>query len=227
MNSDEVEQYLHDNPERFAQLFAQLLERNPELLESITVPHPYGGRAIPLSERQTLGLREKVKLLEGKLSELIQFGEENDAIGDRMHRLCLALLPAADLRAMLQALYYNLREDFAVPHAALRLWRPDSGAPAGESPEFAPVSDELRRHAGSLEHPVCGADASPEVLSWFGDAAAHLRSVACTPLRDANKVCTGMLVLASEDAKRFYPEMGTLYLQRLGELLGAALQRYL
>jgi uncharacterized protein YigA (DUF484 family) len=32
-------------------------------------------------------------------------------------------------------------------------------------------------------------------------------------------------VLASEDAKRFYPEMGTLYLDRLGQLIGAALTR--
>ena len=75
MNSDEAEQYLKDNPEKFAQLFAQLLERQPALLESMQVPHPYGGHAIPLSERQTLGLREKVKLLEGKLAELIQFGD--------------------------------------------------------------------------------------------------------------------------------------------------------
>ena len=67
MNSDEVGQYLKDHPEEFAKLFTQLSESSPELLESISVPHPYGGHAIPLSERQTLSLREKVKLLEGKL----------------------------------------------------------------------------------------------------------------------------------------------------------------
>ena len=31
--------------------------------------------------------------------------------------------------------------------------------------------------------------------------------------------CFGVLALASEDAQRFYPEMGTLYLERIGELL--------
>ncbi|MDZ7595697.1 MAG: DUF484 family protein, partial [Thiobacillus sp.] len=35
----------------------------------------------------------------------------------------------------------------------------------------------------------------------------------------------GLLVLASEEAKRFYPGMGTLYLERLGQLIGAALVR--
>jgi len=31
----------------------------------------------------------------------------------------------------------------------------------------------------------------------------------------------GMLLLGSEDAQRFYPEMGTLYLRRIGELCAA------
>jgi len=219
MKAEDVVRYLQDNPGFF--------EDYAELLAQIYIPHPHGGRAIPISERQILTLREKSKMLEGKLSELIQFGEENDAIGEKMHRLCVALLFAGDLQAMLQILYYNLREDFSVPHAALRIWRADAGAPAGDGLEFAPVSEELRSYAGSLEHPVCGGEASPEVRSWFGETAAQLRSLACIPLRDGGKDCVGMLALASEDAARFYPEMGTLYLKRLGELLSAALRRYL
>jgi hypothetical protein len=33
----------------------------------------------------------------------------------------------------------------------------------------------------------------------------------------------GLLALGSEDAQRFYAEMGTLYLRRIGELTAAAL----
>jgi uncharacterized protein len=219
MKAEDVIRYLRDNPGFF--------EEYADVLAQIYIPHPHGGRAIPISERQILTLREKSKMLEGKLAELIQFGEENDAIGEKMHRLCVALLSTADRQAMLQALYYNLREDFAVPHAALRLWYADTGAPAGGGVESSPVSEELRSYASSLEYPVCGTDANPEVLSWFGEAAEQLRSVACVPLRDGGKGCVGMLSLASEDAARFYPEMGTLYLKRLGELLSAALRRYL
>lgn len=219
MKAEEVVRYLQDNQGFF--------EDYAELLAQIYIPHPHGGRAIPIAERQILTLREKSKMLEGKLAELIQFGEENDAIGEKMHRLCLALLPAGDLDSLLRSLYYNLREDFAVPHAALRVWGADPGATAGNVAEFAPVSDELRRYAQSLEHPFCGGDANPEVLSWFGESAEQLHSIACVPLRDNAKSCIGMLALASEDPKRFYPEMGTLYLKRLGELLSAALDRYL
>ena len=216
MKAEDVVRYLQDNHAFF--------EDQAEALAQIYIPHPHGGRAIPIAERQIITLREKSRMLETKLAELIQFGEENDAIGEKMHRLCLALFPAAELQGLLQALYYNLREDFAVPHAALRLWRAD-GEAAGEG-EFAPVSGELRDYARALEHPYCGPDAPPEARDWFGESAAQLRSFACVPLRAEGRACTGLLVLASEDAARFYPEVGTLYLQRLGELVSAALQRY-
>ncbi len=219
MKAEEVARYLRENPGFF--------EDYAEVLAQIYIPHPHGGRAIPIAERQILTLRDKSRMLEGKLAELIQFGEENDAIGGKMHRLCLALLPAGDLQALLQALYYNVREDFGVPHAALRVWSPERSPAAADIPEFAPVSEDLRRYAESLEHPYCGADAHAEARSWFGDTAAQLRSAACMPLRDAGNACSGMLVLASEDPTRFFPEMGTLYLQRLSELLSAAMRRFL
>ena len=35
----------------------------------------------------------------------------------------------------------------------------------------------------------------------------------------------GLLALGSEDPERFYPEMGTLYVNRIGEMISAALVR--
>ena len=48
----------------------------------------------------------------------------------------------------------------------------------------------------------------------------QIRSVALMPLKD--EACFGMLALGSEDVMRFYPEMGTLFLQRIAETLGSA-----
>lgn len=218
MKAEDVIRFLQDNPGFF--------EDYADSLAQIYIPHPHGGRAIPIAERQILTLREKSRSLEVKLSELIHFGEENDAIGEKMHRLCLALIPALDRQSMLRALFYNLREDFAVPHAALRIWGAGPGAVEATDPEFEAVSGELRHYAQSLEHPFCGASVNPEIALWFGEAATLLRSAACMPLRDCGNACIGMLALASEEPTRFYPEMGTLYLKRLGELASAALQRY-
>ena len=64
-----------------------------------------------------------------------------------------------------------------------------------------------------------------DTAEWFGEAAAHLRSFAYVALKQERAF--GLLALASEDAQRFYPEMGTLYLKRLGDMTAAALARCL
>lgn len=214
MNPEQIARYLKDHPEFFEDYAEQMAE--------IHVPHPHGGRAIPISERQMLALREKNKLLEEKLRELIGFGEENDAIAEKMHRLGTAMMAAKDLGTLLYALSFNLREDFAVPHVAARVWA--IPADSRDLPELAATSDDVKAIAASLTHPYCGGHVVDEVLGWFGEIGPHLRSFAMVPLKQNET--RGLLVLASEDATRFYPEMGTLYLSRLGELAGAALTRF-
>jgi len=210
--ADDVARYLRENPVFF--------EEYADLLSQIYVPHPHGGRAIPLSDRQVMSLREKAKVLEGKLAELIEFGEENDVISEKVHRLAVALLSARTLPTALHELYYNLREDFAIPHASLRLWRG-----AGDRAEFLPASAELRDFAAKLDEPFCGANANFEAAAWFDEAAPHIRSMAFMPLRELDETF-GLLALASEDSARFYPEMGTLYLKRVGEMVSAAMLRF-
>ena len=214
MRAEDVASYLRQHPEFF--------EDYAEALAEIYIAHPHGGRAISISERQILTLRERSKQLEGKLREIIQFGEENDAISEKVHRLSVALLAAGDLSGVLNAVYLNLREDFAVPHAALRVWR--SNGQEG-FPEFGPVSETTREFSASLTHPYCSAHPMVDTASLFGDVAGHLRSFAYLPLRDAESF--GLLALASEDAQRFYPEMGILYLRRLAELIASAINRQL
>src|SRR5882762_1314870 len=166
MNADDLARFLRANP--------QFFDQNPELLETIHVPHPYGGRAIPLAERQTVALREKAKLLEGRLAELIQFGEENDAISEKVHRLAVALVGARDFPALTRSLYFHLREDFAVPHVALRVW--GKSVPV-DFQEAEAVGDAQRRHADAMGAPQCGASAGNPFLPWFGEASEHVRSI--------------------------------------------------
>jgi uncharacterized protein YigA (DUF484 family) len=208
MNADDIARYLRTHP--------QFFDHHPELLETINVPHPYGGRAIPLAERQAVALREKTKLLEGKLAELIQFGEENDAISEKVHRLAVALVGARDFPALAASLYFHLREDFAVPHVALRIW---GKSVAADFDEAQPVDEAQRRHADSMGAPQCGPATGNPFVPWFREAGEHVRSVALVPL--GQTAVFGLLALGSEDPKRFFPEMGTLYLRRIGELCAA------
>jgi uncharacterized protein YigA (DUF484 family) len=210
MDANEVAQFLRSNP--------QFFDQHPNLLEAIVVPHPHGGRAIPLTERQIVSLREKVRALEAKLGEFLRFGEDNDAIAEKVHRLSLALLGAKDFASSAQALYFHLREDLAVPHVALRIW----GRPLGDDvPEGAPVDNALRDKVETMGAPQCGAAAGSPFVSLFRDAQEHIRSIALIPLGQTRTI--GLLALGSEDPQRFYAEMGTLYLRRIGELAAGAL----
>jgi hypothetical protein len=212
MNPDDVARFLKANP--------QFFDQHPEILEKLHVPHPHGGRAIPLAERQTVQLRDKLRLAEGRLGELIQLGEENDAISEKVHRLAVALAAARDFPALAQSLYFHLREDFAVPHVALRIW--GKSVPA-DFAEAAPVAEGQRRQAEAMGAPACGPATGNPFAGWFGEAGEHLRSLALVPLGHQGEMRTvfGLLAMGSEDAKRFYPEMGTLYLRRIGELCAA------
>src|SRR5919197_5358666 len=137
MNADDLARFLRANP--------QFFEQNPDLLESIQVPHPHGGRAIPLAERQTVALRDKARLLESRLGELISNAAQNDAISEKVHRLSVALVGARDFPALARSLYFHLREDFAVPHVVLRVW---GNAVPADFEEAEAVDPKQREQAG-------------------------------------------------------------------------------
>lgn len=206
MKSEDVAQYLLHNPEFF--------EEHVEMLAQINLPHPHGGRTISLSERQMLALREKNKALEKKLHELLEFAKENDALQHKVHEFTSSLFAARDLDTLQEMIPHLLRDIFSVPHAVLRLW------------QIQPPSMELLMFADAQMHPVCVHQAVHDTADWFGESATQLHSYAYLPLH-AGSVSIGMLILASEDQQRFYPEMGTVFLQRISDAAGSALHPYL
>ena len=206
MKAEDVADYLQKTP-AFFETYAQMLSE-------IVIPHPYGGRTISLSERQMLTLRERVKELEKKLHDLLEFAKENDELQNKLHLFTVALFNAHDLLSLQNSTVKNLRAIFSVPHATIHLWKEE------------PPSVEVLAFADQHAQPVCLHHAVFDTSKWFGEAAVHLRSFAYMPLR-ANNQTIGMLIIASEDAKRFYPEMGSIFLQRIAEIVSAALSQHL
>ena len=214
MDASAVAEYLKKNPAFF--------EDYADVVAQIFVPHPHGGHAIPIAERQMLALRDKVYDLEQKLRELIRNGTENDRIGEKLHRSTLALFAAPDLETTLAVLAHSLKEDFAVPQVAMRLW-PD-GQVGTSLRELSGASPQMQEYADRLRAPYCGPEAALESREWF-EGGQVPRSFAYLPLRTDRTF--GVLALASEDAHRFHPGMGTVYLLRLAELASVAVARFL
>ena len=114
MQPEQIAEFLTRHPNFFNDF--------PTLLADLHIPHPHGTHAVSMGERQLIAMRDKVRMLENKLAELIQFGEENDGISEKLHALTLALVTASQPLDVATALTIHLRDGFAVPHHALRVW---------------------------------------------------------------------------------------------------------
>ncbi|NML13590.1 DUF484 family protein [Azohydromonas caseinilytica] len=218
ITEDDLAQYLSLNPGFF--------ERHAELLGEIRLASPHGGRAVSLQERQAALLRERIKGLEQRLMEMIRHGQENTAIAERLHAWTRAVMLQRDSRSLPLLLVEELKQQFLVPQAALRLWDVDV-AYASEGFVLAEPGT-VRGFADELALPLCALNTGEvEAAQWLFDGTPAL-SIACVPLRhDSARGAFGLLMLGSPDATRFQSDMGVDFLVRIGDIASAALSRLL
>lgn len=203
-DAQSVADYLAAHPEFF--------EDNPELTASLKLNSALGGRTISLQDRQIEVLREKIRQLELKLSNLMRIAKDNDAINANFHQWTLQLWRSQDANDLGEAVAETLKDTFDLPEAALRLW--DHCTDAGDARAFA---DQLKA-------PYCGAAGGKPGLAWLENAAT-MQSAALIPLRTPGRPHSiGLLVLASPDAQRFSTDMATDILLRIGETASAVLE---
>jgi len=218
ITEDDIAHYLSNSPDFF--------ERHAELLASVQLTSPHSHRTVSLQERQAEMLRDKIKLLEQRLMEMIRNGNENVSLADRLLRWARTLFLIQDAADLPDMLALEIREQFAVPQVGIKVW---GVAPGFAHLNFAQgVSEDARLFATSLTQPFCGVNSGFEAVSWLPEPQAAT-SIALIPLRPglSGSVAPafGMLVLASPDPERFESSMATDFLERLAELAGAALGR--
>ncbi len=205
-------------------------ERHAALLATIQLSHPHGARAVSLQERQAEMLRERIKGLEGRIMEMIRNGQENVGIAERLHRWTLSLMNTSDAAALPSVLCGELRHQFLIPLAGVRLW---GVAQAHAGAVFAnEVSEDVKSFAASLSQPYCGINSGFEAARWLdAPEGGGATSLALIPLSRKNNGSEahsfGMLVLGSPDPTRYTAEMGTDFLARVGDITSAALARLL
>ena len=118
ITENDIANYLANTPGFF--------ERHAELLSSVQLTSPHGQRAVSLQERQMEMLRERIKGLERKIVEMLRHGQENLAIADRLHRWTRALFLTADAAELPRVVVEELRHEFLIPQAAVRVWGADA-----------------------------------------------------------------------------------------------------
>jgi uncharacterized protein YigA (DUF484 family) len=213
MNSNDIADFLINNPNFF--------EEHAELLGKIKLTSPLLGRAISLQERQMEVVREKHRVLELRLYELMRLGLENDSISSKFQNWTRSLLLARNDVELPHVLTQGLQDIFSVPYATLRLWQV---AEDFSHTWFAQtVGDDVHLFAKGLTSPFCGKNQEFEAAKWI-DAEQAIASVAMLPLRLAPDSFTfGLLVLGSPDPARFTKEMATDFLAKIADTSSAAL----
>jgi uncharacterized protein YigA (DUF484 family) len=217
ITEDDIANFLTQTPGFF--------ERHAELLATVQLTSPHGQRAVSLQERQMQMLRDKIKGLEQKIIEMIRHGQDNASIADRLYRWTRAILLTTDLVDLPDVVINELKHEFMIPQAALRVWGADE--PFQKLPFAQGASAEVRNFASDLVQPYCGVNSGFEAACWL-NAAATVQSLAMIALRQgAQTGAFGLIVLGSPDPTRFAADMGTEFLARIGEIASAGLARLL
>lgn len=215
-----VAEYLRKHPDFF--------ERHEELLTELRVSHPESGQAVSLVERQVGVLQEQKAALKQKLKGVARNARNNELLLERIESLALALLETRDLEGAITTLERVLHREFYAEAVALRLFQTGGGA-ALLHYYLAPDSEDLNAFHGVLSRrePVCGYLTPEQIRVLFPNQDEELVSGALVPLCEEDGHCLGLLGVGSSDARRFHPEMGTVFLRHLGALVAAILRHHL
>lgn len=212
LTAEDVAFFLRTNPSFF--------QEHADIFADLRVPHPHEARAISLGERQIMVLRAKAKDLEWKLSGLVNNASGNEKITRTLTAWCARMLAEPDAGKLPGLVVRHLADLFGLPDTTLRLWGIDTRLPDHTTDD---VSTETKQWVEALGAPYCGPAKDSLVASWLGP---DIQSIAAVPLRRPEAgALLGVLVFGAADGERFTPDMGTAFLEILGELAGAALTR--
>lgn len=214
LGNTEIAAWLLDHPEFFVE--------HEWLLEHLSIPHDCG-EAVSLIERQVALLRQTNQELCRQIERLVHVARFNDALLGHMHALTLALLQTDEVVDILATVETALRERFGVEWVTFRVLTAREAACQAEvfaDPQEAVAFAALQRH----REVYVGPPDERELSLLFPEQTA-IRSWALVPFDQP--LFQGVLALGSRDANRFHPDLGRVFLTRLGELIGTRLNALL
>jgi len=210
-----VAAYLRKNPD--------FLDDYPDILELLEITHTTGA-AVSLIERQVEQLRSSNHDLNRQLKRLVQVASENEVLMSRLHGLTLELMSIGSRREFFTHLGNSLLNDFNADILQICLLDQDIAAEAGEDvmgiEADDPALEQFKAHMDK-DQTVCGRLGESKLEFLFGSKARWVQSTALAPLGE--KGSDGMMAIGSSDPARFYPGMGTLFLDLLANVISASL----
>jgi uncharacterized protein len=215
VSPNEVASFLRRHPD--------FLKSYPDLALALAVPRD-SGQATSLASYQLEVLRDQNRDLKRRLHELVEIAAENEQLMIRVHAFTLSLMRAGSRAETLKRAVASLTEDFSTDLVRVVLFARSDDLPAADWLLTLPRTDaDMAAFREFLDRgePLCGRLQSEKLAFLFASRAEHVRSTVLLPLGSQ-----GMLAIASTDANRFHPGMGTVFLKLMTEALAAALARF-
>ncbi len=211
VNQQTVVQWLQQHPDLFL--------RHPELLDCLVLNHTDSVNTTSLIEHQVNRLRLKNQDLEREMHQMLETARENEQLMGKIHRLTLDLGGTNKLEDFFLLLRKELKDSFNADHVYIGLFADK----VDENPEI-PIdrlqrdNPELAPFQGLLEatQTSCGRLALEKLQFLFG-RDNPIRSTALLPIGEKGEF--GMLAIGSENPGRFFPGMGTMFLELLSEAI--------
>lgn len=204
----DVIEFLRANPD--------FLDQHPQVLSQLSIPHQ-SGDAVSLLERQVVVLREDTVRLKKQMEDFIRHARHNEQLTQKIQQLVLTLLNAVGPEAIFASLERSLRSDFGADRVFILIFG-DSAAVDGTSlPQFVGSTSAARTpftHAIGGRSARCGQLEPAQAKVLFG-AEDFYGSAVIMPL--IGKGWDGIVVNASNDARRYQADMGTEFLDYLRE----------
>lgn len=215
--AEDVVAYLRENPDFF-------LEQE-DLLADLLLPHE-SGKAISLLERQVTILRERGIEARQKLNNLLENARNNDQLFDTTRNLVLALLRARDVTEIVEVAMDQLSNHASIDACeVILLEQPELNvAPSIRveplskmKQEYADVIRLKRTHCGSLDR---------EQIDALFPGNRLIKSTALCPVINNSEVLA-LLALGNKEENYFNIHLDTLFLDFIGHVVGAVLERQL
>ncbi len=211
----EVASYLRRHP--------NFLKEFPDLAMSLRLPREQGDAA-SLASYQLEVLRDKNAESGRRLRELIDIAHENEQLMVRVHTLTLALMRAGSLAETLSGVVASLTEDFHTDLVRVVLFSANASLPDAPWLLIEPAGGEaLPAFTDFIKRgePLCGRLQADKLDLLFPGHTDEVRSAVLLAIGEV-----GMLAIGSNEANRFHPGMGTVFLRLIAEAVAAAIGRY-
>lgn len=211
VSEEQVIIYLRNHPDFF--------EQHGHLLSELHLRHDSGG-AVSLVERQVAILRERNMVMRRRMNELMQTAKYNDELFAKTRTLTLELLRVDSWHELNEVLATYVLTDFHADFVCCHL--------AGTDVNL----DHIKSHSGSLPHerfvrgnyPVCSALRVEELTALFPTVAHDGQgSAVLAPLTAEGP--DGCLAIGSRDPQSFTPDMDTLFVTYIAEVLSRVVER--